>query len=179
MITFLPYKSFNQSAHALDSRRLNKQILEATQILECIRGMNDNGNVIDPNLNVARCHHPATLMWIGYEDSLKYYINCCFNEWIKRGKNNTRKIIEGDKNAQKPDWLNDTLILSHRSILMHKEEHYLSFGWEKSELLYYWPYTWSNKFNSRIFINILKYRKISANGKENYDKELKRIKDGK
>ena len=52
MQTFLPYRSFSFSAGILDSRRLNKQIVEAYQII--------TGRV--PNKN-----HPACLMWKGHE----------------------------------------------------------------------------------------------------------------
>jgi hypothetical protein len=36
MQTFLPFKDFDQSAKALDNKRLNKQILEGYQILKVL-----------------------------------------------------------------------------------------------------------------------------------------------
>ena len=36
MQTFLPYRDFRQSAEVLDSKRLNKQILEGYQILKVL-----------------------------------------------------------------------------------------------------------------------------------------------
>ena len=54
MQTFLPYKTFKQSAQVLDNKRLGKQRVEAYQILRALCG-ESKGWV----------HQPATVMWRG------------------------------------------------------------------------------------------------------------------
>jgi len=43
MQTFLPYKDYDQCAEILDNKRLNKQILEAYQILKVLSGKSPSG----------------------------------------------------------------------------------------------------------------------------------------
>jgi hypothetical protein len=82
MQTFLPYKDFDKSAHALDSKRLNKQILEGYQIMNVL--MSD-----DPKAGWR--NHPAVKMWRGYENALFEYIMAMIAEADRRG-------IKTDKN---------------------------------------------------------------------------------
>ena len=63
--TFLPYSSFKKSVKSLDNKRLGKQRVEAKQILTAL----SNGG--------SWSNHPAALMWKGYEECLKLYINRC------------------------------------------------------------------------------------------------------
>ena len=64
MQTFLPYSDFGKTTICLDNKRLNKQIVEGVQILQCIMG---RGSTRWRN-------HPVVKMWMGYEISLYYYI---------------------------------------------------------------------------------------------------------
>ncbi len=69
MQTFLPYPCFIESAKCLDFRRLGKQRVESKQLLNALEirksGIAKGGWV----------NHPATVMWEGYEDALKHYMN--------------------------------------------------------------------------------------------------------
>ena len=68
--TFLPYADFEESAKALDYRRLGKQRVEALQILRANLGMTKGW-----------VNHPAAKMWKGHEITLcKYGIAMCM-EW--------------------------------------------------------------------------------------------------
>lgn len=83
MQTFLPYKDFAMSAEALDSKRLNKQILEGYQILKVLSNK-------DPHAGWR--NHPAVKMWRGYEHLLLDYVMSMVKEADKRG-------IKTDKNV--------------------------------------------------------------------------------
>ena len=83
MQTFLPYKDFSLSARALDSKRLNKQILEGYQILKVLSNK-------DPHAGWR--NHPAVKMWRGFEHLLLDYVMTMVKEADKRG-------IKTDKNV--------------------------------------------------------------------------------
>ena len=78
MQTFLPYADFSKTIKVLDYKRLGKQRVEALQILKALH---------DPKNGWY--HHPAVKMWVGYDEALKHYMNCCIREWILRGYENT------------------------------------------------------------------------------------------
>lgn len=149
MQTFLPYKDFDKSAHILDSKRLNKQILEGYQILKVL-------NSSDPR--AAWRNHPAVKMWRGYENSLFDYILAMLREADRRG-------IKTDKNKEnliqlrvatisnwgngKPQWLITNKVISrltesHRANLYRKDpEFYMNFRNDKAnpccdKCQYYW-----------------------------------------
>jgi hypothetical protein len=83
MQTFLPYKDFDQTASALDSKRLNKQILECYQILKVLT---------NPDPRAGWRNHPAVKMWRGYENALFDYTLSMIREADRRGiKTDTNK----------------------------------------------------------------------------------------
>lgn len=153
MQTFLPFIEFRKSAQALDSKRLNKQILEGYQILNVLS--ND-----DPHAGWR--NHPAVKMWRGHEVALWNYIFACVDEANERG-------IKTDKNVEnlrslrdrvgsrwgygQPDWMSDLEVLNrvmttHRSNLYKKDPtYYFDFhgavgsAWDKpccDRCNYYW-----------------------------------------
>lgn len=135
MQTFLPYPNFSASAATLDDRRLNKQVVEAYQILA--------GRV--PNRN-----HPACLMWQGQEDSLRLYIMACCEEYTRRtGKQHSCGAgMTAPESATLPPWLcNRLLHLSHRVNLLRKEPDYYASLFDRIPCddlpsyptSYYWP----------------------------------------
>lgn len=135
MQTFLPYKSFRESARVLDNRRLGKQRVECLQILKALH---------DPDYGWQ--NHPATQMWRGHADDLaKYGVAIC-DEWISRGYKDTcrekiSQFIRTPQPPRHPDWLTEDLCLSHRSNLLRKmPEHYASiFLSTPDNLPYVWP----------------------------------------
>lgn len=124
MQTFLPFKDFEKSAEALDSKRLNKQILEGYQILNVLS--ND-----DPHAGWR--NHPAVKMWRGHEGQLWIYIMAMVAEADVRG-------IKTDKNMENlralraragsswgndvPEWFRDQDKLA-RVLATHKANLYL------------------------------------------------------
>jgi hypothetical protein len=131
--TFLPSKDFGISAKLLDSKRLNKQILECYQILKVLSGFSESG---------AWRNHPAVLMWKGSENILFTYAMAMIREADSRG-------IKTDKNKSNinllravagktwgmgiPSWYKSPIILkrivtTHRANLYLKDpEYYYDF----------------------------------------------------
>jgi hypothetical protein len=136
MQTFLPYKSFNESAQCLDYRRLGKQRIEAKQLLQILLSETDKKGWRN---------HPALLMWKGYENSLAYYGMIICEEWIRRGyKDNQLDYFKERSNIDNvilPHWLDDNFTKSHRSNLLRKDkEFYSKYGWDvPDDLEYIWP----------------------------------------
>ena len=76
MQTFLPHSAPAFCAEALDSKRLNKQILECYQILNILSNQSPSG---------AWRNHPAVLMWKNAEWKLWTYVQACVVEANARG----------------------------------------------------------------------------------------------
>ena len=77
VVTFVT-GSLEYICETLDKKRLNKQKVEANQILKASLG-----------LTKGWVNHPAVLMWKGYSNALKYYFNEITKACINRGfKNN-------------------------------------------------------------------------------------------
>ena len=127
--TFLPYPDFHLSAKSLDMRRLGKQRIEALQIYNTL--------VFGSRWK----HHPAVLMWAGFERALQLYMDECIKEWIRRGYKNNMKLANPE-DVKMPPWLGtDRFHSSHRSNLLRKDFNWYSqFGWkEPNDLSYFWP----------------------------------------
>lgn len=123
MQTFLPYAEYNLVAESLDSKRLNKQILECYQILNVLS--ND-----DPHAGWR--NHPAVKMWRGREFALWDYVQNMIVEADDRG-------IKTDKNSDnlwvlrkakgnrwgmgKPLWMSNKTIME-RVTTTHKANLY-------------------------------------------------------
>lgn len=133
MQTFLPSKSFKESASILDSKRLNKQILECYQILKVLSSD-------DPRAGWR--NHPAVKMWRGAEHVLYSYAMSMIIEAKRRGirtaKNEENLLfLRREKKqlwgSQFPIWLQnpetrDRVIATHRANLYKKDpEYYYAF----------------------------------------------------
>ncbi|MFD8588837.1 MSMEG_6728 family protein [Streptomyces sp. NPDC059637] len=148
MQTFLPYADFAETARVLDPGRLGKQRVEALQVL---RGL------VVPGYGWR--HHPAVLMWTGYEEALvRYGLDICAR-WCEEGRRDTcAATLRADLAAhvgltevrgraalaragELPPWLGDPgFHLSHRSSLVRKApEHYRRFFPDVPDSL---PYVW-------------------------------------
>jgi len=148
MQTFLPVKSFVRSMEFLDVSRLGKQRIEATQILEILLQQNfftkENQSAAPFQKNYGGFNrHPAVMMWVGHEQWLALYQNCCIGEWESRGYRNSIVRVPYDTKLQPPPpWLGyEPFHLSHRSNLLRKfPAHYRKFWpYDPSDLPYYWP----------------------------------------
>jgi hypothetical protein len=146
--TFLPFSDFERSARALDRRRLGKQRVECIQVL---RGLTREG--------YGWRHHPAVLMWKGYEEALARYAYTCCGVWTELGFGDTcaatiatdlaqagittvRSQAELAEAGALPPWLGDPEFhRSHRSSLLRKDpDHYRPlFPGDPDDLEYVWP----------------------------------------
>ena len=133
MQTFLPFKNFERSARILDSKRLNKQIVEGFQILE--------DKV--PNEN-----HPICLFWKENKQSLKEYIlNFCREYEIRFNRIHSifYKIRYNEYKDNKVLIIPELMILSHKVNLLRKNYEFykdkikLKYGLNNYPLGYYWP----------------------------------------
>lgn len=134
MQTFLPYKNFKKSAQALDSKRLNKQVLECYQILKVLSNK-------DPFAGWR--NHPAVKMWRGHEQSLWDYTFAMVAEASSRGikvdKNVAnltalRKQLGHEWGVGLPSWYSDNeamvrVTTTHRANLYNKDSiYYFNFA---------------------------------------------------
>ena len=133
MQTFLPSSNFTTAAHMLDSKRLNKQILEAYQILNVLSGQSPTGGWRN---------HPAVKMWRGHEMILLKYANAMIQEakWrgIKTDKNesninnlyNKASLTWGN---EEPSWMHNKsklmrIVTTHKANLFKKDPlYYIKF----------------------------------------------------
>ncbi|HKV83887.1 MAG TPA: MSMEG_6728 family protein [Ktedonobacterales bacterium] len=132
MQTFLPYPNFRQTAACLDSRRLGKQRVEAYQILRTLQNPAQRGWQ----------RHPAVLMWRGYEEALRDYMNAMIQEWVRRGFRNTMAVAAVTEPPTLPPWLGEpALHAAHRANLLRKDPaFYGQYGWsEPPDLPFIWP----------------------------------------
>lgn len=139
MQTFLPMKSYRDSLESLDPARLNKQIVECSQIL---------GAILDPSSGYQ--HHPAVNMWRLHEKALCTYGNvACVVRQDKRAPWFNAKIQQlGEMKGIRrdsiliPPWMGDrNLHRSHRSRLMEKDPDFYDWDGTPENMPYLWPIT--------------------------------------
>ena len=133
MQTFLPYKDFTKTAKALDSKRLNKQILECYQILNVLSNT-------DPRAGWR--NHPAVKMWRGHEKALWGYAMTMLFEASSRGiktdtnEKNLRTAWANNADnwgSGEPAWYTDEVAMK-RLTITHKANLY------KKDPIYYFDF---------------------------------------
>lgn len=146
MQTFLPYPDFLKSASCLDKKRAMKQVVETSQIIDCLLGFG----------SLRWRNHPAVRMWAGHEDALTEYYNIFFKHCFDYHKINFVKLkIKNlaNINYTYPKWLgNPDFHASHRSNLLRKDFLFYSrFNWtEDSKMEYVWPVNKDGSFIDSI-----------------------------
>ena len=97
MQTFLPYTNFEEVAADLDSKRLNKQILECYQILNVLS---------NPSPTAGWRNHPAVKMWRGYEMALFNYAMTMVSEADARSIRTEKNVanLQRLRNERGIDW---------------------------------------------------------------------------
>lgn len=145
MQTFVPLFGSADVAKVLDPKRLNKNALEAWQILMNLVELDPQGN---HRTAKGWRNHPAVKMWRGHEGALVVYIVKMVMEWKKRGYKSTiadkaittyiQAVKLGRITAEShryPAWMKDKelfdqIAASHRMALLNKDyEWYSQFGW--------------------------------------------------
>lgn len=140
VMTFVTCSDPKLIAKHLNKLNLGKQRVEAKQILD----------ILEKNHIPNRINHPIVKAWRGYEEGLKYYINCMIDEFEARGcKNNMVRYTFSTPTVVLPWWFGwDRLHQSHRFMLSVKNPwHYgpifvneLSFSPEYKLHGYIWPH---------------------------------------
>lgn len=151
MQTFLPYEDFRRTAACLDTPRLGKQRVETLQILHVLTGKRTGWQ-----------HHPAVVMWRGYEHALCEYGLVICEEWVYERFHVDSCMaqilrIQAQLPAKLhgpfyPRWLGDIdFHLSHQSNLLRKNpEHYSKyFAGVKDNLRYLWPVSSDSSFATK------------------------------
>lgn len=131
MNVFLPYADIIRSVRVLDDKRLGKQRVECYQILRTLTGRAKGWR-----------NHPATKMWRGYENALRFYMNECISEWKRRGFRNTMRLARVRRPLVMPPWFgNRRLHVGYQSNLVRKDAaHYRQFFPRvRDDLSYVWP----------------------------------------
>jgi len=136
MQTFMPYGDYVRTATVLDNKRLNKQRIEAWQVLCAL-----NGKYAATG---AWVNHPAVIMWQGHEQSLiEYGLEMC-REWSSRGGKDDADLFGRFNDAwieyqDKPWWVSyEPLNLSHQSNLVRKDPTHYDFN-VPNDFPYLWP----------------------------------------
>lgn len=147
MQTFVPFDNLIESSKSLDSRRLNKQLLEGRQIYKIIYTDQRSG---------AWTNHPAVKMWRGYDDALFNYLVAIKDECVSRGiktDKNWSAITEMHSDVPSPSsliemplwWGDERVHQSHRNNLYRKDpEYYAEFMNDEfvsccNKCSYFWP----------------------------------------
>lgn len=128
MQVFVPEYTYEECAKSLDAKRLNKQVLECTQILDTLLDLPTKTG----KQRVGWRNHPAVRMWDGCEGALSVYTEAFIKEMNRRGfytktyeykmETYVHKALSSSYN--KPIWWGDkTIHESHRVRLLQK-------GWE-------------------------------------------------
>ena len=132
--TFVPYPDVHKCALALDRLRLNKQRIEAFQIL---RAITDD--------TYGWQNHPAVHMWRGYGGALRLYGLAMCDEWVAQDgndKTDLRGRIEAFQFEEDsfPKWWGDNRVhASHRSNLLVKDKDWYGKLWNDAPMPYFWP----------------------------------------
>lgn len=151
MQTFLPWDDFDDSANALDYRRLGKQRVETQQILNVLVSINPN--LAPPNeLSSQRPgwrNHPAVLMWEGYDHALALYGIAICEEWLSRGYRDgvcsrfwqhLQLNYPVEEDAEMPWWFGrEEFHDSHRAMLKMKDPEFYSDFPNSRATGYWWP----------------------------------------
>lgn len=151
MQTFLTDRSFSATASILDNKRLNKQVVEAMQILNANKAYERHRTLhgmYDMTFRIGWVNHPATKMWRGYNHLLCIYALAMIRESSKRGINNSSMLPVFDEELSRsefliPPWMTDErldkVLTSHRASLYRKDPvHYAQFA-DAPDVPYFWP----------------------------------------
>ncbi len=66
-------------------------------------------------------YHPAVSMWLGFEESLKLYINAHIKVHVDKGYSNSMTIHKVVGIPKTPPWITDTIISQFKATLIERE----------------------------------------------------------
>lgn len=184
MQTFMPMIEYKAALETLDDARLNKQILEVTQLANAI---------MDPTAGYQ--HHPATRMWRPHVLALLTYGISAAGVWARRKRISSMERSaslyscqvaiakhlgprRAAKSHQIPPWVGDVdFHESHRSNLIRKDPiHYNDWPGTPELMPYLWPVTHDDGSYSLYICNA--DRKRLKNGERVLPEYLVMLPDG-
>lgn len=193
MQIFIPYPTFDDSVKCLDKRRLQKQNLETTQILDAILNLpTKSGKERKGWLN-----HPALVMWKNHPGALTDYLERGIVECNARGiktdyvqdRLNLYRSLNACQDRTLPIWWGDIKVHnSHKSRLLQKGfeelfkkqktaqntiEWYANFNWDemKDPNLFLKEYLWAENITSESYDLKVRVSKDTFNNKQKIIKE--------
>lgn len=116
MQIFIPYSSPIEVARCLDSKRLNKQIIECNQIMKAIKGETK-----------AWANHPIVKMYTGHLYWVELYRDCL--EFYKNGHPDLAELFSARADMHRPSWMTEALCRSHRRRLVAKDAQFYKSFW--------------------------------------------------
>jgi hypothetical protein len=100
-------------------------------------------------------------MWRGYEHALSFYMNCCIDEWVRRGRANRMSLAAVPDRFDLPPWLGrEDIHAGYRSNLLRKDPAYYGrFGWAEDDAL---PYVWPIRRDSAVSAKSTRSRRAAS-----------------
>lgn len=120
MQIFIPYPQPIEVARCLDKRRLNKQIIEAKQIISAIV-KTDRGQV------TAWASHPVVKMYRGNTEWLQLYTDCL--EYYRDGREDIAIHLSNQADRCRPKWMTEALCNTHKRRLVEKDREFYKKFW--------------------------------------------------
>ena len=131
-----------ETAMALDPLRLNKQLLETQQILDALNGKK------------AWSRHPAVLQYRGYEEWLRFYLQCL--KWYAHGNRYWAELFSHQAQRLRPEWhCAEYYINMKRRLYSKNPEHYKQWAHLGTSLANWY---WSQEEN--MFIKYINGKRI-------------------
>ena len=138
--TFILSNSPQKCVKFLDYKRLGKQRVEAKQIIDALEGSKSGWS-----------NHPVSKMWKDDIIGLKYYYNCCVDEWISRGYKNTMVKYDvefvDEKDILPWFYTNKQIQESFKASLLRKNPEYYEKMWSCDEDYMKNGYIWIHKLS--------------------------------
>ncbi len=173
--------SFQECARILDNKRLQKQLLEASLMLETLSGKPNR----DGKPRTGWMNHPALTAWRHNLPALAAYAIACADECSKRNIKNDllRERVSAylETSYTLPAWWGDERIhASHRARLLNKDfRFYEQCGWEeaKRENLTDSNYQWAIWVGESATEYVLEERKskLSPKQREEHSRLCERV----
>ncbi len=152
--TFFVDENVEVTAKVLDYKRLGKQRVEAMQIIKVLSDPNlyvwvdkDHGKTL-VKTKIPWSNHPATIMWQGYLNALKYYFNVMTQEWVAQGYKNTIPLYEVTQPIEMPPWSKWKCVhYSHQASLTRKDPKFYMGKFSYPEIYNTIGYIWPSHVN--------------------------------
>ena len=180
MQVFVPYTNLTLCVKALDDKRLRKQALECSQLIDIILDIPTKSGKERSGWK----NHPAYLAWKDNAGALIQYMTYCVAEIKERGfktdycDEKLQEYKQYTTSLNSPVWWGDEEIhSSHRARLLQKGyEEKLKYGNKADKIIaWYSYYNWKEMKDPHLFYK--EYIWPTEISKSGYNKEIRTSKD--